>query len=415
MTNTGRESVALILVAVQLMFFMGLGGIATLVVEDLTGGGGGSTAANESEEDEDSSLYLALLLGIVNIYVVSIISFVAKTILLIMYKMAAQQGGNMSKVLSVLSGIFFGSVIMTTVGQLTFLSCADFRANVLLPLLMKQPLSLLLAPLTFTVLSTIGTGPGVTEMLELWSRVDGLAIDPLRQHLKQMGMGPYLRGAPKWDLEKINGASVSELKGNKETEFDGDAAEGNTLLDNNGISSKKDWSVDEMKALLKEALYVAAVSEIYNKIDALTEGGLLFEKWERIQYADSEFAMDRARVLSAIKGSIKIVELNEFYPWTVTLADLSAVLAAGTSKDEEAQPEHPIPDADLRCTLKEIEWVKLTTVPHMWGLVQADGSVAMAAAGSSVQNALREQAPEVSDVQQSDTLVNSVENTTMAS
>lgn len=351
MTITGRETVVLMVLAVQLLSFMGLGGIATLIIEDLTSATlTGSTATDNTEDDDDTAAYLAVALAFVNIYVVSLIAAITKAILLVVYKISGQKGGTIAKVISVVCGLFFGMVLISVVGQLTFLSCSDFRANILLPLVMKQPLTLILAPLTFTVMVSFGAGPGVTEMLELYARVDKLQADELQARLKQMGQAPFLRGAPKWDLKQINGVALKDLASEKESEFDG-SGEDNGLQVTQAITSKRDWSMSEMKALLKESLYVVGVSGIYNKCDRLREGGLLYENWDRRQFETSDFTMSREELLGAIKDSVAVLEANEYYPWTVAVTDVHALLRK--NETDETIMAAQISDSDLRCMLKE--------------------------------------------------------------
>ena len=102
MTNTGRESVALVLIAIQLLFFMGLGGAATAIIAEITKRttvGDGSTGADVDADDKDSStkMWLSLGLNVLNIYIVSVVQAIFMTVLMMLYGPAAEKGGNYVK------------------------------------------------------------------------------------------------------------------------------------------------------------------------------------------------------------------------------------------------------------------------------------------------------------------------------
>ena len=171
MTNTGRESVALVLIAIQLLFFMGLGGVATAIIDAITeravGDGSADREADEAaaEEDESTKVYLSLALGLLNIYVVSIIQAIFKMILMMLYGPAAEKGGNYVKGVAVAAAVFFACVTSSIVSVLNLVSCADFWNNFLFPFLLKQPLSLLAGPLAFVFLVSLGSGAGIVSAL----------------------------------------------------------------------------------------------------------------------------------------------------------------------------------------------------------------------------------------------------------
>lgn len=168
MTNTGRESVALVLIAIQLMFFMGLGGLATAIIEWVTerAATDGSTAADveREEEDDDTKVYLAFALGLCNIYVVSIVQAIFKTVLMIIYGPAAEKGGNYVIGVAVAAAAFFAGCTSSIVSVLNLYSCADFWNVFLFPFLLKQPLSLLAGPLAFAFLVSFGAGASIVSI-----------------------------------------------------------------------------------------------------------------------------------------------------------------------------------------------------------------------------------------------------------
>ena len=86
---------------------------------------------------------------------------------------------------------------------LNLVSCGDFWDNFLFPFLMKQPLSLLLGPVSFVIFVSLGNGAGVEDVLEAYKVVDGLTSDDLKKRLVELGQGPYLTGAPMWNLDKV--------------------------------------------------------------------------------------------------------------------------------------------------------------------------------------------------------------------
>jgi hypothetical protein len=167
MTNTGRESVALVLIAIQLMFFMGLGGLATAVIEWATesAAGDGSAAADgeAEEENDDKKVYLELALGLCNIYVVSIVQAVFKMVLMMIYGPAAEKGGTYVTGVAVTAAAFFAGCTSSIVSVLNLYSCADFWNVFLFPFLLKQPLSLLAGPLAFIFLVSFGSGASIVS------------------------------------------------------------------------------------------------------------------------------------------------------------------------------------------------------------------------------------------------------------
>lgn len=168
MTMTGRESVALVLIAIQLLFFMGLGGVATAIIEWVTrrAAADGSDAADEDDaEESDTKFYLELLLGLCNIYVVSIIQAIFKTVLMMVYGPAAEKGGSYVKGVAVASAVFFACVTSSIVSVLNLYSCSDFWNVFLFPFLLKQPLSLLAGPLAFVLLASFGSGASIVSVV----------------------------------------------------------------------------------------------------------------------------------------------------------------------------------------------------------------------------------------------------------
>jgi hypothetical protein len=103
------------------------------------------------------------------------------------YAVAAKKGAGVAKALSVVSGVFFGFVIITIVGVLNVFSCNDFFANIILPFGLRQPLTLLLAPLTFIILASLGSGATVEDMQEVYARVDEMDDKQLGERLGELG------------------------------------------------------------------------------------------------------------------------------------------------------------------------------------------------------------------------------------
>lgn len=168
MTNTGRESVALVLIAIQLLFFMGLGGVATAIIEWITEratSDGSDAADGDDAEESDTKFYLSLLLGLCNIYVVSIVQAIFMMVLMMIYGPAAEKGGSYVKGVAAAAAVFFVCVTSSIVSVLNLYSCSDFWNVFLFPFLLKQPLSLLAGPLTFVLLASFGSGASIVSVL----------------------------------------------------------------------------------------------------------------------------------------------------------------------------------------------------------------------------------------------------------
>jgi hypothetical protein len=84
-----------------------------------------------------------------------------------------------------------------------------------------------------------------------------MSEEELRQRLVELGQGPYLAGAPIWNLDKVKtlGDLAAFQKGG--ADYD-DGATGSESLE--GLSSpclrRTDWPEPEMRTLLKRCVYI---------------------------------------------------------------------------------------------------------------------------------------------------------------
>lgn len=169
MTNTGRESVAMVLVAIQLLFFMGLGGLATAllnwITESTASGSAGSDAADPEQDSGEGStkFWLSFALGLCNIYIVSVVQAIFKLVVMALYGPAAAKGGSYVKAVAVATAAFFACVTSSIVSVLNLYSCSDFWDLFLFPFILKQPLSLLAGPAAFVFLVSFGSGASIVS------------------------------------------------------------------------------------------------------------------------------------------------------------------------------------------------------------------------------------------------------------
>jgi hypothetical protein len=96
----------------------------------------------------------------------------------------------------------------------------------------------------------------------------------------------------------------------------------------------------------------------------------LYPHWKG-DAAAAAFEMQEAGLKKELEGLLGIMDENEFHPWVVPRAD--AYAAAGKElKDSTgaASLDEDVSEDDLRSLVRELIWMKTTTVPAMWGIVQ---------------------------------------------
>ena len=87
-----------------------------------------------------------------------------------------------------------------------------------------------------------------------------------------------------------------------------------------------------------------------------------------VDTATAAFEMQEAGLKKELEGLLGIMDENEFHPWAVSRAD--AYAAAGKELEGGTAKGADVPEGELRGLVRELLWMKTTTVPAMWGIVQ---------------------------------------------
>ena len=205
------------------------------------------------------------------------------------------------------------------------------------------------------------------DLLETYKAVNEMSEEELRQRLVELGQGPFLAGAPMWNLDKVQTAEDVTALRNEEGEGGSTDSESLALM-TSACLRQTDWSVSEMRTLLKRVVYIVEASQFFAAVDKHTVGSYagrkpLYPTWgsgaggSSAPPPEGGYSLDRAALLEVIADLRDVVEGNMGYPWSIPAAEL---LAAGELDAAK------YPDETVRVVCRELTYFKLTTVPTMW-------------------------------------------------
>ena len=356
MTQTARETVSIMVLAIQLLFFVGLGSAAATI-----------------SDVRDQGVSFGAMLALINVYIVSVVCAVAKLGLLYGYGYACKRGGLTLLVASAIVATFLGLIILGMTAALTKLSCADFASNVVLPFLMKQPLALLGAPAVYAFRNSFGAGAGVTGICKMWNEIDGLSASECAERLTAAGRRADLHSSDK------DGKITGRLE--------------DCVADAESGDEKK---LRALQRALKETVYVLEVS-LLHELEGLTQ-----------RNKDGELKADRAKLLKKL-GSANAIGVMAMHPerrWRVSDTDdlknallekpaeqarevlMETEMVDGEVVDATESGEPAVATEDLRILLKELLWCEFMCLPSM-----SDGKTSTLAPSTFEVSSLNVSAP----------------------
>ena len=194
-----------------------------------------------------------------------------------------------------------------------------------------------------------------------------MSEEELRQRLIELGQGPYLAGAPIWNLDKVK--TLDDLATLQNEGADTDDGTSDALT--SACLRRTDWSEAELRTLLKRCVYIVEAGQCFASIDKHEAGSYasrapLYPGWgtgagsspprAEAGYWSAGPSLDRAGMLKMIAGLAEVAERNGSIKWSIPCADLLA------GQLDAAQYS----DDTVRIVCRELVYFKQTTIPSMW-------------------------------------------------
>lgn len=201
------------------------------------------------------------------------------------------------------------------------------------------------------------------DIIETYKVVDVMSEEELRERLIELGQGPFLAGAPLWNLDQVN--SLEDIAAVRKEEDESEDSESLELLPSACVR-RTDWSEAQMRLLLKKSIYTVEAGQFFAQIDQYAVGSYanrrpLYPDWgsgagSSPYTPEGGYALDRAALQKIIASLVDVAESNSNYPWSIPAEDIVA------GKLDAAQYS----DDMVRITCRELTYFQQTTVPSMW-------------------------------------------------
>ena len=320
LTETARVTIAMLVLALQLVLFAILGKANASVTAVVSDGG----------------ISLSTVLAICSIYTVSIVGVLLKEIMILLYARAFQRQATTAKVVCAAVSVFLGTVLLGMTRSLTHFSCSEFAGHVVLPFLAKQPLALIGVPVIYAFRNSFGGGPGVDGILRDFRKIDELeTAQELCHALRQHGRGADLKWLPQWWGNKSGKSLMAALLAS------GDEGQMRSL--------------DEMRYELKRTTYIASSTPELRALHAR------FDKEQLMSDHPVELLREVKKWRQFIRG------MSTTPDWRLTLAQLDELLERlppDDDGDEDVEQQNGVGSVelsakemnDLHILLREATW-----------------------------------------------------------
>jgi hypothetical protein len=287
LTQCARNTVSILVLAIQLLFFVVLGSAAASWA-DVTKQGFGFGAA----------------IAVLNVYIVSVICAVTKLIVIYSFGWSVSNGGWAALTTAVVSSCLLGLLVSGVTEALTNLTCVEFATHIAMPFLLKQPMALVVAPVVYAFRNSFGSGPGVQGIVEMWNEVDGMSGSECVDRLTDLGRAADLHVAD-------DGRAVAWLN-----DVLADVEAGDNLL------------LESLRRALKETIYVVEASQLH-AIAGLTSKNKKTGQWK----------VGREALVKKLKqaGALGVVVQHPMRQWRVSNVDQLASVLDGQTKRKEAE------------------------------------------------------------------------------
>lgn len=291
LTQCARDTVSILILAMQLLFFIVLG-TAAASWADVTKQGWGFGA----------------VVAVCNVYIVSAICAVSKLIFIAAFGWSVNSGGCAVLAMAAVSSSLLGLLVIGTTTALTNLTCSEFAVNIIMPFLLKQPMALVAAPILYAFKNSFGSGPGVKGLLKIWDEIDELSAHECVERLTYLGRAADLHvaddeGKVLWWL--------------------------NDVLED--VEAADDVLLESLRRALKETTYVVEASLLH------VGAGL-----DKMHKKTGQWKVDRDALVKKLKGAhvVDVVKRHPIRNWRVSDIDmLERVLSetAGSKQPQEAE------------------------------------------------------------------------------
>ena len=294
LTQCLRDTVSLLVLAMQLLFFIILG-----------------SAAASWADVSDQGIGVGAALAVLNVYIVSVICGVSKLIFMYSFGWSVNAGGCATLAMAIMSSSLLGVIILGMTTALTKLSCSEFAGNIIMPFLLKQPMALVGAPIVYAFRNSFGYGPGVKGMIQMWDEIDELSGRECADRLTEFGRAADLH------IADDDGKPVGWLE---DAVADVESGDGQVL--------------DGMRRALKETVYVIESSLIH------VEAGLTSKHKKT-----GEWKAGRSVLVKKLNGAnaLDVVLRHPMRQWRVSDLDVlkSVLKEKALTKEEKEMTDSP--------------------------------------------------------------------------
>ena len=287
LTQCARDTVSILVLAMQLLFFVVLGSAAASWA-DVTKQGFGFGAA----------------IAVLNVYIVSVICAVTKLIFLYSFGWSVGSGGWAMLTTAAASSFLLGLLVSGVTTALTNLTCVEFATHIAIPFLLKQPMALVVAPVVYAFRNSFGAGLGVKGIVEMWNEVDEMSGSECVERLTDLGRAADLHVAD-------DGRAVARL--------------GDVLAD---VEAGDALLLASLRRALKETIYVIEASQLH------ANAGLT-SKNEKT----GEWKAGRKALVKKLKqaNALSVIGQHPMRQWRLSEVDRLASVLHGQTKQKEAE------------------------------------------------------------------------------